>query len=103
MRHRQPKGPETDRPVLNHRVTSRLYTFDVVTPRCARNRRHRMRVDMAHSICRCTLVRRGLVNMINDEGDYRCFGCAQLQAQLLLESGEQGGVRLLLGAMTGIE
>jgi hypothetical protein len=25
MRHRQPKGPETDRPVLNHRVTSRLY------------------------------------------------------------------------------
>jgi hypothetical protein len=32
MRHRQPKGSETDRPVLNHRVTSRLYTFGVVTP-----------------------------------------------------------------------
>ncbi len=33
MRHRQPKGSETDRPVLNHRVTSRLYTFGVVTPK----------------------------------------------------------------------
>ncbi len=31
MRHRQPKGSETDRPVLNHRVTSRLYTFGVAT------------------------------------------------------------------------
>ena len=27
MRHRQTKGPETDRPVLNHRVTSRLYPY----------------------------------------------------------------------------
>jgi hypothetical protein len=25
LRHRQPKGPETDRPNLNHRVTPRLY------------------------------------------------------------------------------
>ena len=25
LRHRQPKGPETDRPSLNHRATSRLY------------------------------------------------------------------------------
>src|SRR5512135_3351322 len=25
LRHRQPKGPATDRPSLNHRVTSRLY------------------------------------------------------------------------------
>ena len=25
MRHRQTKGPETDRPRLNHRATSRLY------------------------------------------------------------------------------
>ena len=32
MRHRQTKGPDTDRPNLNHRVTSRLYTFGVVTP-----------------------------------------------------------------------
>ncbi len=32
MRHRQPKGPETDRPVLNHRVTSRLYPFSDGTP-----------------------------------------------------------------------
>src|SRR5260370_40052041 len=35
MRHRQTKGPDTDRPDLNHRVTSRLYTFGVVTPRTA--------------------------------------------------------------------
>jgi hypothetical protein len=27
VRHRQPKGPETDRPVLNHRATSRLYNL----------------------------------------------------------------------------
>ncbi len=27
MRHRQTKGPETDRPNLNHRVTSRLYNL----------------------------------------------------------------------------
>jgi len=27
LRHRQPKGSETDRPYLNHRATSRLYTF----------------------------------------------------------------------------
>src|SRR5512135_2405740 len=27
LRHRRPKGPETDRPSLNHRATSRLYTF----------------------------------------------------------------------------
>jgi hypothetical protein len=26
MRHRQTKGPGTDRPDLNHRATSRLYT-----------------------------------------------------------------------------
>src|ERR1700758_2250387 len=32
MRHRQTKGPDTDRPNLNHRVTSRLYTFGVVIP-----------------------------------------------------------------------
>jgi hypothetical protein len=25
LRHRQPKGPATDRPSLNHRVTPRLY------------------------------------------------------------------------------
>ena len=25
VRHRQTKGPETDRPLLNHRATSRLY------------------------------------------------------------------------------
>ena len=25
VRHRQPKGPETDRPRLNHRATPRLY------------------------------------------------------------------------------
>jgi hypothetical protein len=31
MRHRQTKGPDTDRPDLNNRVTSRLYTFDVET------------------------------------------------------------------------
>jgi hypothetical protein len=31
MRHRQTKGPDTDRPDLNNRVTSRLYTFGVVT------------------------------------------------------------------------
>ncbi len=27
VRHRQTKGPETDRPYLNHRATSRLYPF----------------------------------------------------------------------------
>jgi hypothetical protein len=27
MRHRQTKGPETDRPRLNHRATPRLYRF----------------------------------------------------------------------------
>ena len=27
VRHRQPKGSETDRPHLNHRATSRLYKF----------------------------------------------------------------------------
>jgi hypothetical protein len=27
MRHRQPKGPGTDRPDLTHRATSRLYRF----------------------------------------------------------------------------
>jgi hypothetical protein len=37
MRHRQTKGPDTDRPNLNHRVTSRLYTFGVVTPICGPN------------------------------------------------------------------
>jgi hypothetical protein len=26
VRHRQPKGPGTDRPSLNHRATSRLYS-----------------------------------------------------------------------------
>jgi hypothetical protein len=26
MRHRQTKGPETDRPDLNHRATSRLHS-----------------------------------------------------------------------------
>jgi hypothetical protein len=25
VRHRQPKGPDTDRPYLNYRVTPRLY------------------------------------------------------------------------------
>ena len=34
MRHRQTKGPDTDRPDLNNRVTSRLYTFGVVPPIC---------------------------------------------------------------------
>ncbi len=32
MRHRQTKKPETDRPVLNHRVTFRLYPFPDGTP-----------------------------------------------------------------------
>ena len=32
MRHRQPKGPEIDRPVLNHRVPSRLYPSREVSP-----------------------------------------------------------------------
>jgi len=32
MRGRLSKGPETDRPVLNHRVTSRLYPFSAGTP-----------------------------------------------------------------------
>jgi hypothetical protein len=32
MRHRRTKGPETDRPLLNHRVTSRLYPFSDATP-----------------------------------------------------------------------
>ena len=31
------EGPDTDRPNLNHRVTSRLYTFGVVTPDNARS------------------------------------------------------------------
>jgi hypothetical protein len=26
LRHRQTKGPDTDRPYLNHRATSRLYS-----------------------------------------------------------------------------
>ena len=29
LRHRQPKGPATDRPSLNHRVTPRLYYTDL--------------------------------------------------------------------------
>ncbi len=38
LRHRQPKGSATDRPRLNHRATSRLYTalrraFSPLTPR----------------------------------------------------------------------
>ena len=28
VRHRQPKEPVTDRPRLNHRATSRLYSYD---------------------------------------------------------------------------
>jgi hypothetical protein len=34
MRHRQTKEPETDRPDLTHRATSRLYTLrcNVITP-----------------------------------------------------------------------
>jgi hypothetical protein len=32
MRHRQTKGPDTDRPNLNHRVTSRLYPSIEVAP-----------------------------------------------------------------------
>jgi Domain of unknown function (DUF4158) len=28
VRHRRPKGPDTDRPSLNHRATPRLYTDD---------------------------------------------------------------------------
>src|SRR5512135_444831 len=28
LRHRQPKGPATDRPSLNHRVTPRLYFLE---------------------------------------------------------------------------
>jgi hypothetical protein len=35
MRHRQTKGPDTDRPDLNNRVTSRLYTFTFF-PFCTR-------------------------------------------------------------------
>src|SRR3974390_1382074 len=31
MRHRRTKGPETDRPDLHHRATSRLYTRTHVT------------------------------------------------------------------------
>ena len=33
VRHRQPKAPETDRPNLNHRATSRLYP--AVAPSCS--------------------------------------------------------------------
>jgi hypothetical protein len=29
VRHRQPKGPATDRPNLTHRATSRFYTIEV--------------------------------------------------------------------------
>ncbi len=32
MRHRQTKGPGTDRPDLNHRATSRLYTTTLLRP-----------------------------------------------------------------------
>src|ERR1035441_4352713 len=33
MRHRQTKGPDTDRPDLNNRATSRLYSlFESATP-----------------------------------------------------------------------
>ena len=38
VRHRQPKGPETDRPRLNHRATPRLYF-----PVAAIRRPHRLR------------------------------------------------------------
>src|ERR1700694_2854682 len=31
VRHRQTKEPETDRPSLNHRATSRLYPWDMPT------------------------------------------------------------------------
>jgi len=30
VRHRQPKGPDTNRPSLNHRATPRLYNSDQV-------------------------------------------------------------------------
>ena len=36
MRHRQTKGPDTDRPDLNNRVTSRLYPFREVSPSSGR-------------------------------------------------------------------
>src|SRR5258705_1744161 len=32
VRHRQTKEPETDRPHLNHRATSRLYSFRLLGP-----------------------------------------------------------------------
>ena len=39
VRHRQTKGPETDRPCLNHRATPRLYfRAGDVTRHCILNR-----------------------------------------------------------------
>ena len=34
MRHRQTKGPETDRRLLNHRATSRLSIWDGILRSC---------------------------------------------------------------------
>jgi hypothetical protein len=39
--HRQPKGPATAMAILNHRATSRLYTFSPGHPRVARPRTRR--------------------------------------------------------------
>jgi hypothetical protein len=55
MRHRQTKGPDTDRPDLNNRVTSRLYPFLEVSPfGTLRTRGSDAQVSSTHSIRRST-------------------------------------------------
>jgi len=39
MRHRQTKGPDTDRPDLNNRATSRLYSLSQRPDVCKKNTR----------------------------------------------------------------
>jgi hypothetical protein len=50
MRHRQTKEPETDRPYLNNRVTSRLYAFGVATQYRIRSAAHAMAGRPANAI-----------------------------------------------------
>src|SRR3990170_541627 len=45
VRHRQTKGPATDRPHLNHRATSRLYNATVALDACAKNARTHHTLD----------------------------------------------------------
>jgi hypothetical protein len=60
VRHRQTKGPATDRPHLNHRATSRLYnSIDIRVPglRSASRRDLMLRAGMNDADAGCSMAR----------------------------------------------